>query len=49
MSGLKADSLVRLDKLVTISSNIITRRLGVSGSAMQAKISVNLRRAFDLK
>ncbi len=49
MSGLKADSLIRLDKLVTISSSIISRRLGVSGSAIQARLAVNLRRAFDLK
>jgi mRNA interferase MazF len=49
MSGLKADSLVRLDKIVTLSSNIITRRLGTIGPAIQARIGATLRRAFDLR
>src|SRR2546421_7853105 len=32
-SGLKVDSLVRPDKLVTLSSNVISRRLGTTGPA----------------
>lgn len=48
ISGLKVDSLVRLDKLVTLSSNIISRRLGTIGPATQSRIAAMLRRAFDL-
>jgi mRNA interferase MazF len=47
-SGLKADSLLRLDKLVTLSSNIISRRLGTTGPATRNRIATMLRRAFDL-
>jgi mRNA interferase MazF len=48
-SGLKADSLIRLDKLVTVTTGIITRRLGKAGPATRSKIGAALRRAFDLK
>src|SRR5438270_13036050 len=33
VAGLKADSLIRLDKLVTLSRGVISRRLGTTGSA----------------
>jgi hypothetical protein len=32
-SGLKADSLVRLDKLVTLARTMVSRRLGTTGPA----------------
>jgi mRNA interferase MazF len=48
VSGLKADSLIRLDKLVTLSSNKIFRRLGSIGQGTRIKLAVMLRRAFDL-
>jgi mRNA interferase MazF len=47
-SGLKVDSLIRLDKLVTLSSDVISRRLGTTGPATQIRIGAMLRRAFDL-
>jgi mRNA interferase MazF len=47
-SGLKVDSLVRLDKLVTLSSTVISRRLGTTGPATRSRIAAMLRRAFDL-
>ena len=48
VSGLKVDSLIRLDKLVTLSGNMITRRLGTTGPATRIKTAAMLRRAFDL-
>jgi mRNA interferase MazF len=47
-SGLKVDSLIRLDKLVTLSSNVISRRLGATGASTRIRIATMLRRAFDL-
>jgi mRNA interferase MazF len=49
ITGLKADSLIRLDKLVTLSSSVISRRLGKVGPATQTAIAAMLRRAFDLR
>ena len=49
VSGLKADSLIRPDKLVTLAGNVIARRLGKLGTATKAKIAANLRRTFDLR
>src|SRR4051812_17248422 len=49
ITGLKADSLIRLDKLVTLSSSLISRRLGKLGTGTKSKISTMLRRSFDLK
>lgn len=46
-SGLKVDSLIRLDKLVTLTANMITRRLGL-GSAARADVAIRLRLAFGL-
>ncbi|HEX4792360.1 MAG TPA: type II toxin-antitoxin system PemK/MazF family toxin [Humisphaera sp.] len=47
-AGLKGDSLVRLDKLVTLSSSMISRRLGKAGAATQTKIAAALRRSLNL-
>lgn len=47
-TGLKVDSLVRLDKLVTLSSSVISRRLGSTGPATEIRIATMLRRAFGL-
>ena len=48
LSGLKGDSLLRLDKLVTLSRAMITRRLGTTGLATRAKTAAAVRRAFGL-
>ena len=48
VSGLKVDSLVRLDKLVTLTSSLITRRLGMIGPATEISMAAMLRRAFGL-
>ena len=48
LSGLRADSLIRLDKLVTLSATIVSRRLGRAGPTTQGKIAVMLRRVFGL-
>src|SRR5687767_13684308 len=48
VSGLKVDSLVRVDKLVTLSSSLISRRLGVIGPTTQSRIAAMLHRAFGL-
>jgi mRNA interferase MazF len=48
LSGLKTDSLIRLDKMITLSRSVVSRRLGRVGPATQTKISAMLRRAFDL-
>lgn len=47
-SGLKADSLIRTDNLVTVSRTVISRRLGVTGSLTRAKLDATLRVAFGL-
>lgn len=47
-TGLKADSLVRLDKLVTLSRGAIARRLGTTGPATRSKMAAMLRRAFGV-
>jgi mRNA interferase MazF len=47
-TGLKADSLIRLDKLVTLSRGIISRRTGAAGPGTQAAIASALRSALAL-
>lgn len=47
-TGLKTSSIIRMDKLVTLSRKMISRRLGVMGPAAQAKLSAMLRLAFGL-
>jgi mRNA interferase MazF len=49
VTGLKGDSLVRLDKLVTLSTSIVSRRLGSAGPATKGRLAAMLRRALDLK
>jgi len=49
LTGLKADSLIRLDKLVTLSASVISRRLGKAGLATKGRVAAMLRLAFDLK
>ena len=39
VTGLKADSLIRLDKLVTLSSSVMSRRLGKLGPGTRSKTS----------
>jgi mRNA interferase MazF len=48
-TGLKADSPIRLDKLVTLSSGVISRRLGKVGAATKNRVAAMLRLTFDLK
>ncbi len=48
-TGLKVDSLIRLDKLVTLSRSVISRRLGATGTATKAQLATMLRRALDLR
>ncbi len=48
-SGLKVDSLIRLDKLVTLSNSLISRRLGKLGPATKVKVAAMLRVAFGLQ
>lgn len=48
-TGLKGDSLIRLDKLVTLSRSIIRRRLGTTGPGTRQKMATMLRRALDLR
>jgi mRNA interferase MazF len=49
VTGLKADSLIRVDKLVTLSSTVVSRRLGKVGANTRNAIAAKLRRAFNLK
>ena len=49
VTGLKTDSLLRLDKLVTLSRGVISRRLGTTGPATKTAIAAMLRRALDLR
>jgi mRNA interferase MazF len=48
-SGLKSDSLIRLDKLVTLSSAVVSRRIGRIGPTTKRTVEAMIRRAFDLK
>lgn len=48
IAGLRADSLIRLDKLVTLSNHVVSRRLGRIGPATRGAVGAMLRRAFDL-
>jgi mRNA interferase MazF len=47
-SGLKGDSPIRLDKLVTLSSSVVSRRLGHAGPATRSKVIAMLRRSLGL-
>ena len=48
-SGLKADSLIRLDKVVTLSISTVSRRLGTIGVKTRSRMVAMLRRAFGLR
>ena len=48
-TGLKVDSLIRLDKIVTLSTGIVARRLGRVGPTTNDAITDKLRRAFGLQ
>jgi mRNA-degrading endonuclease toxin of MazEF toxin-antitoxin module len=48
VTGLKTDSLIRPDKLVTLSREVISRRLGTTAPATKTKIVSGLRRALGL-
>lgn len=48
VTGLKTDSILRVDKLVTLSRAVVTRRLGTIGPATRAKAAAALRRSFGL-
>ncbi|MGA2231507.1 MAG: type II toxin-antitoxin system PemK/MazF family toxin [Tepidisphaeraceae bacterium] len=48
-TGLKADSLIRLDKLVTLSSGVISRRLGKIGPSTKNALATMLRLAVGLR
>ena len=47
LAGLKTDSLIRLDKLVTLSRAIIHRQLGSLGPQTRERIKMMLPRAFE--
>lgn len=47
-TGLKVSSLVRLDKLVTVSRTLISRRLGAIGRSTREMAMTKLRLAFGL-
>src|SRR5688572_28792516 len=47
-TGLKADSLIRLDKLVTLTGGVVSRRLGTVGPTTKGSIAAMLRRALGL-
>ena len=49
VTGLKVDSLIRLDKLVTLSRGVISRRLGKAGPVTKNAIDAMLHRALGLK
>jgi hypothetical protein len=40
VTGLKAHSLIRLDNIVTLSREVISRRLGTTGPATRARKSL---------
>ncbi len=48
-TGLKRDSIIKLDKLATVSRKIILGRLGDLSGEFLEKVDEKLRRVFDLK
>lgn len=48
ITGLKTNSLIRLDKLVTLSRSMISRRMGTVGPVTRTKITAALRRALGI-
>jgi mRNA interferase MazF len=49
LAGLKVDSLVRVDKLVTLAAGMVSRRLGRLGPVSKTMVTDMLRRALDLR
>ncbi len=47
-TGLKRTSVVRLDKLITLSRSLVRRRLGRLGPTLLASLDVRLRIALGL-
>jgi mRNA interferase MazF len=47
-TGLKVASAVRLDKLATLHRNLVRRRLGAIGPAIQRRVDDALRAALGL-
>jgi len=48
-TGLIGDSLIRPDKLVTLSRGTVSRRLGTIGPGTKQRVAAMLRRALDLR
>ena len=48
-TGLTADSVIRLHKIITIPKSLIKRKLGVINSSVQAEIEMKIRQLFDRK
>jgi len=48
LTGLKVSSTVRLHRLMTVSSRIITRELGELSKNQQTKIENRLRKLFGI-
>lgn len=47
-TGLKASSVLRLHRLITVSESLIRRELGRLSSALQQEVDGRLRRLFGL-
>ena len=47
-TGFKVSSAVRINKIITLHQRLVKRTLGVIGPQLQAEISENLRRYFQL-
>jgi len=47
-TGLKASSVLRLHRLITVSESLIRRELGRLPSALQQEVDNRLRRLFGL-
>lgn len=47
-TGLKQTSVIRLDKLMTVSRSLVRRRLGRLGPSLQAALDTALKAALGL-
>jgi len=48
-TGLKRDSVIKLDKLATVSQKMVLGRLGTLSGELLEKVDEKLRQVFDLK
>jgi hypothetical protein len=48
MNGLKAASLIRLNKMATLHRGLVRRRIGQIGPATQHAVNTGLRYVFEL-